>query len=99
MGKTVIYDLDNLPPVTGEDSRRADSIRDEDISFSDIPEFKSLKGFVPLKDRHLYRPIKIPITCKLDADVLAWLKSGGKGYQTRINAILRKEMVSETETV
>ena len=39
-----------------------------------------------------YRPIKQSLTIRLDADVLAWLKSQGKGYQTRINAILRGAM-------
>jgi uncharacterized protein (DUF4415 family) len=33
-------------------------------------------------------------TAKVDADVLAWLKSEGDGYQTRMNAILRREMLA-----
>jgi uncharacterized protein (DUF4415 family) len=32
---------------------------------------------------------------RVDSDVLAWLKSQGKGYQTRINAILRAAMLHE----
>jgi uncharacterized protein (DUF4415 family) len=36
-----------------------------------------------------YRPLKKQVTARLDADVLAWLKAGGKGYQARMNAILR----------
>ncbi len=32
---------------------------------------------------------KTPVTIRLDADVLAWFKSQGRGYQTRINAVLR----------
>ncbi len=39
-----------------------------------------------------YRPIKKPLTIRLDADVLAWLKSQGKGYQTRLNRWLRTAM-------
>lgn len=39
-----------------------------------------------------YRPIKKPLTIRLDADVLAWLKAGGRGYQTRINKLLRSAM-------
>jgi uncharacterized protein (DUF4415 family) len=39
-----------------------------------------------------YRPIKKPLTIRLDADVLAWLKGQGRGYQTRINALLRSAM-------
>ncbi len=42
--------------------------------------------------RRYYRPLKIAITLRLDADVLAWFKSQGRGYQTRINKALRKAM-------
>jgi uncharacterized protein (DUF4415 family) len=44
--------------------------------------------------RDLYRPVKLQVTARLDADVLAWLKAQGKGYQSRINAILRREMLA-----
>jgi len=44
-----------------------------------------------------YRPIKEAVTLRLDADVLAWLKSGGPGYQTRINAVLREAMTKGSE--
>lgn len=40
------------------------------------------QGLVPV-------PPKTSISLRLDADVLAWLKAQGPGYQTRINAILR----------
>ena len=40
-----------------------------------------------------YKPVKTSTTVRIDADVLAWLRSGGKGYQSRINAILRREML------
>jgi uncharacterized protein (DUF4415 family) len=41
----------------------------------------------------VYPPPKERITVRLDADVLAWLKAQGPGYQTRLNAILRGYMV------
>ncbi|MBV9266081.1 MAG: BrnA antitoxin family protein [Acidobacteriaceae bacterium] len=44
-----------------------------------------------------YRPIKQPIALRLDADVIAWLKSQGAGYQSRINDILRREMIAHTK--
>jgi uncharacterized protein (DUF4415 family) len=44
---------------------------------------------------NLYRPIKKPVTLRLDADVLAWFKKQGRGYQTRINRALRKVMMDE----
>ena len=42
-----------------------------------------------------YRPIKKPVTLRLDADVLAWFKKQGRGYQTRINRALREAMAEE----
>ena len=44
---------------------------------------------------NLYRPLKQPVTLRLDADVLAWFKKRGRGYQTRINQALRKLMMKE----
>jgi uncharacterized protein (DUF4415 family) len=42
-----------------------------------------------------FKPLKKPITLRLDADVLAWFKGDGRGYQTRINQALRKIMTDE----
>ena len=63
--------------------------RDEDIDLSDIPELSDASRAVIGK---FYRPINKPVTVRLDADVLGWLKSKGAGYQTRINALLRQAM-------
>lgn len=43
----------------------------------------------------MYRPIKKPVTLRLDADVIAWFKAQGRGYQTRINRSLRQVMLGE----
>ena len=64
-------------------------MKDEDIDFSDIPEITDWSNAVRGK---FYRPIKKSLTIRVDADVLAWLKSQGKGYQTRINSLLREAM-------
>lgn len=45
-----------------------------------------------MKIADLYRPLKKPVTLRLDADVLAWFKKDGRRYQTRINNALRKVM-------
>jgi uncharacterized protein (DUF4415 family) len=45
-----------------------------------------------------YRPVKQSTTVRVDADVLAWLKSQGKGYQTRINSILREAMLAQSSS-
>jgi uncharacterized protein (DUF4415 family) len=44
-----------------------------------------------------YKPIKKPVTLRLDADVLAWFRRDGRLYQTRINGALRKVMERETK--
>ena len=68
------------------------SMRDAKIDTSDIPERKDWRGAVVGR---FYRPIKEPVTIRLDADVLAWLKARGKGYQTRINGLLRMAMAQD----
>ncbi len=62
---------------------------DEEIDYSDIPPVTDWSGAVVGK---FYRPVKEAVTIRLDADVLDWLKQGGKGYQTRVNKILRAVM-------
>jgi uncharacterized protein (DUF4415 family) len=93
--KTVRYSSENLPRPTKEDWNRVAAIQDKEIDCSDIPEYVDFSGFRPYVDRKMYRPVKVAVTCKLDADVVAWLKQEGKGYQTRMNAILRQVMVHE----
>ena len=39
-------------------------------------------------------PVKVSLSIKIDADVLAWFKAAGKGYQTRINKALRDVMMN-----
>ena len=48
-----------------------------------------------MKIADFYRPLKKPVTLRLDADVIAWFKKDGKRYQTRINTALRKVMERE----
>jgi uncharacterized protein (DUF4415 family) len=62
---------------------------DREIDLSDQPEITDWRGSVVGK---FYRPIKKPVTVRLDADVLAWLKAQGRGYQTRMNHLLRTAM-------
>ena len=52
-------------------------------------------AYLPAELTGMYRPLKMPVTLRLDADVLAWLKRQGRGYQTRINQALRKLMMEE----
>jgi uncharacterized protein (DUF4415 family) len=43
----------------------------------------------------IVHPPKVPVGLKLDADVLRWFKSKGRGYQTRINTVLRRYMEAQ----
>ena len=42
-----------------------------------------------------YRPLKQAVSLRLDADVIAWLKKDGQGYQTRVKRMLREGMLQE----
>lgn len=64
--------------------------RDEDIDLSDIPEIPPDAALATY-----YRPRKVSVTMRLDADVFAWLKASGEGYQTRINTLLREIMTQQ----
>ena len=97
--KTVSYTLDTLPPLTEAQEAHLKALAarpDSEIDYSDIP--------APAEDQlqHaqrgvFYRPVKRQITARVDADVLEWLKAQGKGYQSRINAILRREMLAASK--
>jgi uncharacterized protein (DUF4415 family) len=64
------------------------------IDTSDIPELPPSAWKGAVRGR-FYRPIKQPVSLRLDADVVAWLKKSGKGYQTRANHILRQRMLAQ----
>jgi uncharacterized protein (DUF4415 family) len=51
--------------------------------------------YLPEEFAGMYKPLKKPVTLRLDADVVAWFQRAGRGYQTRINRALRKVMVEE----
>ena len=71
---------------------RIDRMREADIDYSDIPPLD--KTFLK-KATAAWPPVKQQLTIRLDADVLDWLKGHGRGYQTRINRILRVVMESQ----
>lgn len=65
---------------------------DAEIDYSDIPALD--KSFFT-QPTEAWPPPKQQLTIRLDADVLVWLKANGRGYQTRINRILRTVMESQ----
>lgn len=85
------------PEPTAEQRARLDALDampDEEIDYSDIPELTDAQLAEMQRVEH-FRPVKKQITARLDADVLAWLKAPGPGYQSRLNAILRRAMLEE----
>ncbi len=70
------------------DKKRLNDMSDKDINLDDIPQLDD-EFF---KNAQLQLPSKQAVTMRLDSDVLEWFKKQGKGYQTRINQLLRKYM-------
>jgi uncharacterized protein (DUF4415 family) len=64
------------------------------INTSDLPPTSEQDWQGAVRGK-FYRPIKQQLTVRIDADVLAWLKGQGKGYQSRLNNILRAAMLEQ----
>jgi uncharacterized protein (DUF4415 family) len=67
---------------------------DAEIDFSDIPPLNESFWRNAVRNP-FYRPVKQQLTLRLDADVVAWLRQQGKGYQTRLNSVLREAMLED----
>ncbi|MBL1140559.1 MAG: BrnA antitoxin family protein [Proteobacteria bacterium] len=68
--------------------KKFDNMKDSDINFDDIPELDDTF----FKNALLKLPEKQSVTIRLDTDVVDWFRQQGKGYQTRINKLLRSYM-------
>ncbi len=95
--RTVIHEVKANQPLHARQKREIEKLvamPEETIDTSDIPELppgawkKAVQG-------KWYRPVKQAVSIRLDADVLAWLKAKGSGYQTKVNRFLRKQMLEE----
>ena len=85
---------ENTAKESRTDWDRLGEMADSELDFSDIPKldrsfFKHAKLRMPKTKR--------AVSLRLDPDVLAWFKRQGKGYQTRINSVLRLYMEAHTE--
>ena len=67
---------------------------DRQIDYSDIPQLPPSFWKDAVRNP-FYRPIKQQVTVRLDADVIAWLRQPGKGYQSRLNRLLRAAMLED----
>lgn len=70
------------------------ALPDEQIDTTDIPEAPP-ENWIHARRGDLYRPLKQPVTIRLDADVLTWFKAQAThgGYQTEINRVLRRHVM------
>ncbi|MDR7927270.1 BrnA antitoxin family protein [Acidithiobacillus thiooxidans] len=91
----VRYKQGDLPPLSDERLAELKMLKerpDSEIDYSDIPPLDET-FWARAVPNPFFKPVKTHASVRIDSDVLAWLKSQGKGYQTRLNAILRKEML------
>lgn len=97
MKKTHALNPSNPPSLTAKQKaeiKALSELPDSKIDYSDIPQLPE-KFWKDAASNPFYKPTKTSTTVRVDSDVLAWLKSQGKGYQTRLNAILRMAMLKE----
>ena len=75
------------------DWERLDALQDEDIDLSEVPELTPEMFAKAVVERGL-KPTsnKQQLTIRLDNDVLEWFRAQGRGYQTKINSLLRAYM-------
>jgi uncharacterized protein (DUF4415 family) len=97
MSKTSRYELDltNLPALTAAQQAELKALSempDSEIDVSDIAPLDE-SFWQNAVQNPFYKPTKTSTTIRVDSDVLAWLKGQGKGYQTKLNAILREAMI------
>jgi uncharacterized protein (DUF4415 family) len=83
-----------LTPRQRQEVARLAAKSDSQIDYSDIPPLTS--NFWKNAVRNpFYRPLKQQVTVRLDADVIAWLRLPGRGYQSRLNRLLRAAMLED----
>ena len=95
--KTVVHGLKSGQPLTARQKREIEALAampEDKVDTSDIPELPPGAWKTAIRGKW-YRPVKQPVSIRLDADVLAWLKAQGSGYQTKVNIILRERMLKE----
>ncbi len=86
--------MNKVPKVIREELQALAALPDDQIDYSDIPPTTEADWRNAERGR-FYQPIKKQLTVRIDADIVAWLQAKGKGYQTRLNQILRAAMLSE----
>jgi len=96
MSKIVRKTLDECKLTPARKRRLAELAKrpDSEIDYSDIPPLPESFWRNAIRNP-FYRPVKQQLTVRLDADVVAWLRRQGRGYQTRLNQVLREAMLED----
>ena len=95
-----VVDLGNLPPLSPTQKAELEALRamgEEAVDTSDIAPLPESFWKNAVRNPY-YKPTKTSTTVRIDTDVLVWLRAQGKGYQSRINAILRREMLASLKS-
>jgi uncharacterized protein (DUF4415 family) len=92
----VVYRLEPGTQLTESQLEQLRALEGRPIDTSDIPELPASAWKDKVRGR-FYRPVKQAVSLRLDADVIAWLKKDGEGYQTRANRMLRERMLADLE--
>jgi len=84
--------MTNLSNLSQEEIKELEELKDYPIDYSEIPQ---ITDFSKAQFKYFnIKPKKQTITLRLDSDILSVLKSFGKGYQTRLNDILRSVVIN-----
>lgn len=75
------------------DLDRVKAMKESEIDYSEIPPLE--EGF--FKKAVVWPGPKKQVTLRLDPDVLEFFRKQGRGYQSRINAVLRKYVEAQTD--
>jgi uncharacterized protein (DUF4415 family) len=94
----VKYEIDLASPPALTRAQKAElkalqARSESEIDYSEIPPLDNAFWKNAVRNP-FYKPTKTSTTVRIDSDVLLWLRRQGKGYQSRINAILRREMLA-----
>jgi uncharacterized protein (DUF4415 family) len=94
--KTVHRRIPGTPPTARQLRmlKKLAAMPDSEIDTSDIPVLPPEAWKHAIRGG-LYRPVKKAVSLRIDADVLAWLRRDGRGYQTRVNRLLRQQMLKD----
>jgi uncharacterized protein (DUF4415 family) len=95
--KMVVYRRKPGSPLTPKQRTNLEELArrpKHEIDTSDLPEWTDEMWKRAVRGK-FYRPVKKAVSLRLDADVIAWLKKDGRGYQTRANRVLREKMLKD----